>query len=166
MSKRNGNGAVDLTPASEYRTMREQGVPQTLLSGRKVKMRAVTPDKLLRSGRVPDILTPLVVKMLKGEAQNEEIDDFYGKERDEVKDWLAMIDSVNVVCEAALVYPRVVEQPEGDDEIAIDDLSLQDRFWIFKLAFQPAEVLSRFRLESLADVDDSADSEGNEQPTE
>lgn len=166
MSKKNGDGAVELTPASEYRTMREQGVPQTLLSGRKVKMRAVTPDKLLRGGRVPDILTPLVLKMLKGEVENEEIDNFYGQERDEVKDNLAMIDSVNVVCEAALVYPRVVDMPEGDDEISIDDLSLTDRFWIFKLAFQPAEVLSRFRLESLANVDSSADSEGDEQPPE
>lgn len=166
MSKKNGNGVHELTPAAEYRYMRELGVEQTLLSGRKVKMRAVTPDKLLRGGRVPDILTPLVVRMLRGVVDNEEIDDFYGQERDEVKDQLAMIDSVNVVCEAALVYPRVVDMPEGNDEISIDDLSLTDRFWIFKLAFQPAEVLSRFRFEPLANVDRSADSEGDEQPPE
>lgn len=166
MSGTNGNGIPELTPAAEFRTMREQGVLQALGSGRKVKMRAVSPDKLLHGGRVPDILTPLVVKMLKGTVSNEEITDFYAKERDEIADMLAMIESVNIVCEAALVYPRVVANPEGDDEISIDDLPLQDRFWIFHLALQPAEVLSRFRLESLTDVDTGTDGEGNEQPTE
>lgn len=165
MSESNGTGAVEVTPAAEFRKMREEGVPQTLLSGRKVRLRTVTPDRLLRAGRVPDILTPLVTKMLFEQVSNQELNDFISP-REQAKDSLEMIDSLNVVCEAALLYPRIVEKPTQDDEIAIDDLTLADRGWIFKLAFQPAEVLSRFRLESVGNVEDRDNSEGDGQPSE
>jgi hypothetical protein len=68
-----------------------------------------------------------------------------------------MIESINYVCKAALLYPKVVDTPKAEDEIAVTELSLSDRMWIFKLAFMPAEVLSRFRYEPSRDVEDSAD---------
>lgn len=165
MSANNGDGTADVTPASEFRKMREQGVAQTLLSGRKVRLRTVTPDRLLRTGKVPDILTPLVTRMLFEEVTNQELNDFIAP-REQAKESLEMVDAINVVCEAGLVYPRIVDDPQGEDEISIDDLSLADRGWIFKLVFQPAEVLSRFRLESLTDVETGADGEGDVQPSE
>lgn len=148
---------MDVTPASEIRSMREQGVPQTLLSGIKVQMRTVTPDRLLRSGRVPDILTPLVNKMLFESVPNEELDKFI-EPREQTKENLEMIDSLNVVCEEALLYPRIVADPVADDEIRADDLTLADRGWVFKLAFQEAHILRRFRLEQTRDVEVGDDS--------
>lgn len=156
---------ADVTPATEIRSMREQGVPQTLLSGIKVRMRTVTPDKLLRSGRVPDILTPLVSKMLFESVANEELDKFI-EPREQVKENLEMIDSLNVVCEAALLYPRIVAEPVADDEIMAEDLSLADRGWVFKLAFQEAHILRRFRLETTRDVESVPDQQDDTQPTE
>lgn len=165
MDGTNGNGNVEVTPAAEFRRMREEGVPQTLLSGRKVRLRTVTPDRLLRSGKVPDILTPLVTKMLFEDVANEELNAFIAPRQQQAQN-LEMIESLNIVCQAGMLYPRIVDDPQAEDEISIDDLSLADRGWVFKLVFQPAEVLSRFRLESLGDVEAGPDGGGDEQPSE
>jgi len=161
----NGTGVKVVTPAAEWRRMREEGVQQTLLSGRVVRLRTVTPDRLLKTGRVPDILTPIVTKMLFEEVDNDELNEFI-KPRDNVADNLAMIEGLNVVCQAGMLYPRIVDNPQAEDEISIDDLTLADRGWVFKLVFQPAEVLARFRIESLGDVEAGADGKRDEQPSE
>lgn len=143
----------------------QEGIEQPLLSGLVVRMRPVQPDTLLRSGRVPDLLTPLVIKSLY-ESVREELDAFVFEPRKQTEETLQMIESVNVVVEAALVYPRVVAKPTADDEIAIDELSLSDRMWIFRLAFMPAELLSRFRYEPPRDVEAVADEQGDAQQAE
>jgi hypothetical protein len=66
----------------------------------------------------------------------------------------------------ALLYPKVVDNPSAEDEIAISELSLSDRMWIFKLAFMPAEVLSRFRYEPARDVEAMDDEQEQPQQTE
>ena len=149
--------------------MRERGVLQTLPSGRVVRLRTVTPDRLLRAGKVPDILTPLVIKMIYEEVANEELDAFLAA-KTKIADALATVESLRVVCEAGLLDPRVVDASTGsalaDDEISIDDLTLAERGWIFKLVFQSTEVLQRFRLGQAPDVDAVPDGEGDSQPTQ
>lgn len=145
-----GIGAVLKLPTiEELRRAYEEGIPQRLFSGIEVQMRPVRLDKLLMSGNVPDILTPLVMRGLfpasDAEADRfpDEINTFIGQKRDKQKEAVDFIRAVDVVCEAALIDPSVVPY-----------LSLSDRLWIFRLAFLPAEVLSRFRLQPQADVVD------------
>lgn len=150
------------TPASEFRQMREQGVLQTLPSGRAVRLRTVTPDRLLRLGKIPDILTTLVVRMVYEDVPNDDLNTFLVA-KEKVTDALEVVESLRVVCEAGLLEPSI---GPGDDQISIDDLTLAERGWIFKLVFQSAEVLTRFRLEQTPDVAALPDGEGDEQPTE
>lgn len=142
------------------RKERQEGIPQTLISGVEVRMRSVSPDKLLRGGSLPDVLTPLVVRSLYEDVR-EELDAFTFTQREDAAEALRMIDSVNVVCQEALVWPRIVDDPQNEDEISIDDLSLSDRMWIFRLAFMPAEVLSSFRYQQEGDVEGAADKQGD-----
>lgn len=138
----------------ELKRAYDEGIPQTLISGIEVKMRAVRPDVLLRAGTLPDILTPIVIKSLY-EDVSEKLDAYLFTERDEVQETLDMVRGVDAVCAAALIDPSVVPY-----------LDLSDRMWIFKLAFMPAAVLSTFRYEPNRDVEGAPDGKGNEQPTE
>jgi hypothetical protein len=142
--------------------MRESGVLQTLPSGRVVRIRTVTPDRLLRLGKLPDILTPLVVRMIYEEVTVSDLDAFLAT-KEQVTQALEMIDSLNVVCEAGLLEPSI---GPGEGQITVDDLTLAERGWIFKLVFQPAEVLSSFRYESAPDVAVVPDGEDNGQPAQ
>lgn len=163
----NGNGAKPdgYRSGAELRAMREQGVWQTLLSGTPVRMRIVTPDMLLAGGSMPDILSPLVTKMIFEYVEGFELDGFIAQ-REEAKHALEVVKSLNLVCKAALLEPRIVDTPQADDEICAEDLTLADRGWIFKLAFQSAEFLKTFRNEPARDVEAAPDSEGDVQPTE
>lgn len=154
------NGARHVPTIEELRRAYEEGIPQTLLSGIQVKMRPVQPDKLLAAGTVPDILTPLVMRMIFPPPEAEvhfpdEVNTFLSQERKKAADTVEFVRAVDVVCAASLVDPSVVPY-----------LPLSDRMWIFKLAFLPVEVLSRFRLKSTRDVGAVPDEQGDEQPTE
>jgi hypothetical protein len=166
MTDENGtNGAGYTAPAvptiDELRRAYEEGLPQRLLSGIEVTMRPVRADKLLMGGNMPDILTPLVMRMLFGVQPDDvefpdEIEDpvmhYLSKTRAKAAEAVEFVRSVDAVCEAALVDPSIVPY-----------LSLSDRLWIFKLAFIPAEVLSRFRDEPSGDVEAVSDEQGQVQ---
>lgn len=160
-SPEEGNG-VDappktVTPASEFRRGRELGELITLApTGRVVRMHTVKPAHLLRLGTIPDVLANLVMKMLYGQITDAEYREFFNlQERKEHA--VEMADSLRVVCTAALIEPSIVENPQGDDEIAIDDLEDSEQRIIFDLALLEASSLSRFRRrqeELMEPVDD------------
>lgn len=143
---------------AELRRMYDEGYEQPLLSGVTVHMRPVQPDQLLMSGSIPDILTPLVLKMMHPAEEEaflfpDEVQNFIDKPRDDAKDAVEFIKAVNHVCEAALVDPSIVPY-----------LSLSDRMWVFKLAFYPAEVLSTFRYTPPGDVEAVPNGDQDAQP--
>lgn len=150
MSKRNGNGK----PAPRYtleerRTIIEEGVWHTLPSGIDVLLRPVDPIALLRGGKVPDILTPIVMDALYEPRKTQEaLDQFIKSPRAEQEETLQMLAAIDVVCEAALV-----------DASQLPYLNFADRGFIFRLAFLPAEVLSRFRAKQVGDVERVHDGE-------
>jgi len=155
---------ASLASGAEWRKAREEGIPVWLPFGKKlVRLRTVRPDHLLMLGTIPDVLASLVVDMVYGTATSDHIDKFIEK-KDAASDALAMLESLRVVCEAALVSPRIVAEPLADDEIRIDDLEIADRGYIFRLVFMPADALSRFRYEPQADVAAVENVQRDEQP--
>lgn len=161
----NGNGyhgdAPHVTAGSMWRSAREQGYLKQLPSGNYARLRPVALDKLLLGGEIPDILTPLVVKMLMDGADRVGLDEFLSEKGTEnaLSQFAEMISLVNLICIAAFVEPKIVTSPQAEDEISIDDLDMADRGLVFNLALQPVEVLRRFRLESRPDVETVPDGE-------
>lgn len=174
MAGSNGsNGHVDtpirtvlkLPTIDELKRAYDEGLPQTLLSGLEVQMRPVQPDKLLLSGKVPDILTPLVMGMMFAREKEDDtvfpdevkdpITHYLTREREKAQEAMEFIKSVDVVCEAALVDASIVPY-----------LTLPDRMWIFRLAFMPVEVLATFRHQPQANVETGDDSAGEPQQAE
>lgn len=161
-----GNGAdLPITPASEFRRAREQGEKITLPTGRIVLMRTVKPSLLLKLGKIPDFLSELVIQILYGKITNEQYQaHFAPNERKEHA--IEMAESLRVVCMGALIYPRVVEDPQADDEIHIDDLQDNEQRFIFDLALLEASDLSRFRERQEANVEPVSQGEGTEYEAE
>lgn len=146
--------------------MREQGERITIRStGRVVRMRVVKPAYLLRLGKIPNPLAELVMAILHGTLKREDWQKFFALP-ERMEQTVEMLESLRVVCTAALVHPRVVDEPSADDEIHIDDLEDGEQRFIFDLALMEATALSRFRLQQETGVEPVADEPGDEQPTE
>jgi hypothetical protein len=161
------NGAdMPVTPATEFRKVREQGEKITVRStGRIVQMRVVKPSHLLKLGKIPDLLAELVIQIMYGKITEEQYQQFFAlPERKEHAADLA--ESLRVVCTAALVYPRIVDDPQADDEIHIDDLDDSEQRFIFDLALLEASQLSRFRQGQERHVETVGQSESNRPQTE
>lgn len=150
-----GNGdAPHVTSGVVWRSAREQGYLKQLPSGNWARLRPVALDRLLISGEIADLLTPLVVKMVMEGADTVSLDTFLNNVTTEralgtVAETIQLLD---LVCKAAFIEPRIVDNPQADDEISLSDLLLEDKGLVFSLAMQPAEELRRFCLEPSADV--------------
>jgi hypothetical protein len=121
-------------------------------------MRVVKPAALLRLGKIPDPLTELVIRILYGQVTPAQYAEFFEltERREHAVD---MADSFLIVCTAALIEPKIVDDPQTDDEICIDDLEDSEQRYIFDLALLEATGLSRFRRrqdEIMESVDESA----------
>lgn len=124
------------TTASERRAKREQGVEILFPEYEDwVSIRPMDEAFFLRHGMIPDFLAPAINKIIaegQGELPKVEKND----------EWLAWLDELVKFC---FVHPKVVDNPQGDDEISIDDVSYQDKCFLYSLFGQPANVLRRFR---------------------
>lgn len=145
------------TAASAWRAPREQGFVVKLPSGNVARLRPVALDVMIASGQLPDILTPIAAKALWTETETDKI-------ANEIELAKGFADLVNVVLPAAMMEPRVVDNPQADGEISADDVEFQDKLAVFQLATQPVEVLRRFCAGQAADVAVVPDSEGDRQP--
>lgn len=153
------------TGGKEWRAPREEGYVKQLPSGNVARLRPVTPDQLLTTGEVPDILTPLVVRMLFEGADGSELTQLTDPQK-LVENAGATVVLFNTICRLAFVEPRIVANPQGDDEISIDDVPLLDRSFVFSLCTQPAEVLRDFMFPAATTVETLPDGQGDGQPTE
>lgn len=165
-SRANGAGltAPQVPSIDELRRIYEEGIPIRTHTGVVVQIRPVQLDRLLTAGKIPDILTPLVMRLLFGSKPDDvefpdEVKDpvshYVFKQREEVAEAIEYMKSIDAICEAALIDPSVVPY-----------LPIADRIWIFQLALLRAEVLSTFRHEPPRYVETVHDQQDHAQQTE
>lgn len=146
------------TLGKELRKRREEGFVVDLSTGCTVKVRPVAIDRLILAGQIPDYLTALAAKQLWGKITREELTDL------ELAKQYA--DLVNLIVPLAVASPRIVENPQADDEISIDDLDFRERTTIYTLAVGPVELLRRFRDRQTPNVAALLDNEDDQQTSE
>lgn len=124
-----------------------------LPSGNVALLRPLGFDLVLQQARIPDFLTPMIVKAFKGEDASDafKLDEFV-----QAQEFFEFLDRL---CVLAFVSPRIVPEPAGEDEIALTDLDFIDKQWVMNAMGQPPEWLATFRPKSSQDVRSSADGE-------
>lgn len=159
----------------EWRKPREQGFLKTMPSGNKAYLRPVTPAALMAvMGEIPDHLTPIVADMIFGGITGEKVNKMIeamqpAEAQDSLQRAARSVEFANTLCKIAFVNPKVVDNPQAEDEIAPGDIELGDRFFVLTLAMQPVEVLRNFRWEQAPDVEvvpDSQDPEPTPEPVD
>jgi hypothetical protein len=147
------------TPGKTWRKLREEGVLIRLPSGNWASLRSISPEVIVKLGRIPDILTPVIAEELSGKGTLREK---LGNPQT-LADLQANIEFVETVAEFAFVNPRIVADPQSDDEISIEDLSWDDKVFCVSLLGVPAQALERFRDEQARGVE-SLDTEQVNEP--
>lgn len=136
--------------ASLLESMNRFGIEQTMPgTGRKVKLRTLDAESLLQEGKMPDLLTPLVVKSIYQELSDRELREFVGGVKSTPLEALALIETMDFVVGKTLVSGATLKS-----------LTLAEKRWIFRLVLGPAELLITFRLDETPDVESVA--EGDE----
>jgi len=135
--------------AERLRDMRTKGVEQTMPgTGRVVRLKSVDPTVVLREGKMPDTLTPLLVSAIYQEPTTGHLNQYLQADRGTVEAALAMADSIDFIVKKALA-----------DDTKVEDLTMAEKRWIFQLVLGPAEILTNFRLEQDPDVEAVAEGE-------
>lgn len=142
--------------AERLHEMRLKGTEYKLPgTGRLVRLRALDAPTLLREGKLPDILTPLVVKSVYQELSDREVKEFMGAQRGNAQEALSMIDAMDFVVKKSIA-----------DNTKLEDLTLAEKRWIFRMAMGPAELLITFRYDKELDVEPVVKGENIREATE
>lgn len=144
-----------ITPAAEWNRVRE-GVAMRLPSGRVARIRPFSFETLVRAGRIPEGMVPLVSDIMQGER-----DDLPAAETlADIQDRLAFLDAMVM---SAFVEPRVVsDDPPPDGCVHIDALEQIDKEYMFALLNRPLRELERFRDEQGRAVEPVGVAEGHD----
>lgn len=149
----------------QWRQPREQGFLKVMPSGNKAYLRPITPAALMQHmGEIPDHLTPIVADMIFGGVTYDKVRQMIDSmtpeaAQDSLQRAAKSVEFANTLCKIAFVSPRVVDNPQAEDEIAPGDIDLADRFFVLTLTMQPVEVLRSFRWEPVTDVEAVPDSD-------
>ncbi len=149
------------TSGREWRRAREEGYSVTLPSGNVAVLRPVALDVMLAHGEIPDLLTPIATATL---WKGVEVDSDNADTEPELT--LSMMRLFDVVARAAFMHPRIVDDPQADDEIGPEDVSLEDKAQVFSLAIQPARILAAFSAKQAAGLGPVPTGEDDQQPAE
>lgn len=145
--------------------MREEGLLVELPSSETwVRLRRVAIDALLMAGKIPDLLTPIAASQLY-EPKWIYADDIK-RIMAEAKSAKEYAELFSIIVPAAMMEPRVVDNPQADDEISLDDLDYLDKFTIYSLCTQSLGWLRRFRVRQTADVEAVLHSEDDQPEAE
>jgi len=150
------------TPGRAWRQAREVGEIVTLPSGNVARLRPVAVDALLAAGRIPDLLSGIAAKTIWTETDTATI-------AEQAETAKRFADLINLIVPLAMLEPRVVAEPEGDGEIALEDVEFADKIAIFQITTGGATVMRSFREQqarAMAPVPDGEDVQpATEQPS-
>ncbi len=113
--------------ATSGRAWREKNQEEvTLPSGNVALLRRPDMMALATEDDAPNVLAGVVVAAMQGQDMKQlEI------KPTGLKDLVALL---NKIARAAFVSPKIVDNPQGEDEIALADVSLADKSWILTWA--------------------------------
>jgi len=143
-----------VTQASQWK----HTVEITLPSGHTVEIRPLGYDLVLQCETLPDVITSMVVKAFKGEAVSPDIN-----ELKQAQEYIAFLDTCCTLC---FVHPRIVELPEGEDEISIEALEFDDKVEVFSFFGKSRRWLELFRAEQIKNVPSGGAEPGHGAATE
>lgn len=136
---------MKVTSGRLIRERMERGVVLRAPSGNVYRVGSVSPELLIRLGRMPDALIGTVMEVVMGKRDELPVPTT-------IKDAQDMIAVVDEVARVILLEPRVVESPTQDNEIALSDLEEVDKKWLFGLINMTIRQLETFREEPKGDV--------------
>ncbi len=142
------------TTAAAWRKPREEGEVVPLPSGNYARLRPADLLQMIKSGTIPDLLSPIAAGAVWKEQDPEKIGD-------SVEMAMQYHDLMAIVLPAIFVEPKVAmpgTEP-GPDEIAIEDIDLSDRTLAFNLAIAGVGTMRQFRAEQIKRMESVPDSE-------
>lgn len=144
---------LDLRPSSgkKMREIRENGIVLPFPSGEDYRVRTVSVGRLLRRANLPNILIAFLTDAVYHGISNQKIANFLAL-REQQENAVAFLESMQIICEEMFMEPRVVANPQADDELTIDDIPIVDQGWAFDRCFRSARELRPFRPQPQADV--------------
>lgn len=129
------------TTSKEWREKRAKGIEITLPEyGDVVSIRPMDAGFFFLAGRIPDFLAPIISQILAGKAWQMDVPETPTPEKQ--KEWLDWLDEL---VRYTFVSPKVVDNPQADDEISIEEVSYSDKLFLYSWFGRPAQVLRRFR---------------------
>lgn len=152
-----------VTPASKWRqSTNAEGHLVTLPSGNVARIKTPGIEVFLVSGMIPNSLLPIVQQAMEAgkagkEVEADELSQSIFSDPKKMADLIELVDSVAVM---SFVEPKVLPVPkegegritEAEDVLYTDEISLEDRMFVFNYASGGTQSLERFRGELQAGV--------------
>lgn len=142
------------TSGTAWRKNREEGVLFQFPSGKWARIRAVDPSAFLMRGQFPETLNTVVEAVLIGKNEGHSYD------LTTLKGFREYYDFLEFYARHCFVSPRIVDTPQADDEISMDDLETGDKEFLVQVVFLPAsdlETFSQRQIERLGGVQSGED---------
>jgi hypothetical protein len=129
----------NLTPASHWKQRYDEGIEVEMPDGSIVRMRpTVDTTYLIATGKIPDGLTAIALEGL----------NFDSKDKNALKDLGENIKRLNdlyqIVCIETWIHPRIVDNPQKDDEISFKSLTKEEKEFTWNLINRPVSEWKRF----------------------
>lgn len=147
---------LQVTSGRAWRERVREGVVVQLPSGFVARVRGAQPDVLIRLGRIPDALTPVIADIMEGKEDS-------GTTLATLDDLRNYTDLVDAICASSMVEPRIVDKAAAEDEIDAATLEWADKVFLVSIVGVTTQQLERFRDEQTRDVD-AVDAAKGQQP--
>lgn len=125
-------------------------------SGNKARVRRVSLDVVVKTGRLPNILMPMIQAGMQGRQPNAT----------DLKPEMmpAFMELIDIICLDACEEPRLYPAPgeEGErlpDRLYVDEVDFADKMAVYEYAVGGAAALESFRDEQSGDVESVSDVE-------